>query len=232
LRGQTQFYFDTAAAIVTLVLAGKLIERTAEDRAAHSIGVLYRLMPKKVRLLSVAGERFVSIDALEPGQVFVVKAGERIPADGFVVEGETHADESLLSGEAAPVAKRVGYPVVSGSLNADGMIQVRAARTGDKSALSQIIRLVERALSSRAPIERTVDRVARVFVPAVVLLAIINFCRTACHARRHCRRHDARHHDPGDRQPLRAWVSHSVGDYGRRRFRFAGGSADQRQQRA
>lgn len=175
LRGQTRVYFDTAAAIVTLVLAGKLIERAAKDRAARSIGMLYRLMPKKVRLLSVVGERFVSIDALEPDQVFVVKAGERIPADGVVVEGETHADESLLSGEATPVAKRVGDRVVSGSLNAGGMIQVRAIRTGDESALAQIIRLVERALSSRAPIERTVDRVARNFVPAVVVLAIINF---------------------------------------------------------
>ena len=175
IRGRTHVYFDTAAAIVTLVLAGKLIERAAKDRAARSIGMLYRLMPKKVRLLSAAGERFVSIDALEPGQVFVVKAGERIPADGIVVEGETHADESLLSGEAAPVTKHVGDAVVSGSLNAGGMIQVRATRTGDDSALAQIIRLVERALSSRAPIERTVDRVARNFVPAVVLLALVNF---------------------------------------------------------
>jgi len=175
LRGQTHVYFDTAAAIVTLVLAGKLIERAAKDRAARSIGQLYRLMPKKVRILSAAGERFVSIDALEPGQVFVVKAGERIPADGVVVEGETHADESLLTGEAKPVAKRPGSSVASGSLNAGGMIQVRATRTGDESALAQIIRLVERALSTRAPIERMVDRVARAFVPAVVLLALGNF---------------------------------------------------------
>ena len=175
LRGQTHVYFDTAAPIVTLVLAGKLIERTAKDRAARSIAMLYRLMPKKVRLVSSAGERFVSIDALEPGQTFVVKAGERIPADGIVVEGSTHADESQLSGEATPVPKRPGDVVVSGSLNAGGVIEVRATRTGDKSALAQIIRLVERALSSRAPIERMVDRVARAFVPAVVLLAAFEF---------------------------------------------------------
>ncbi len=174
-RGQTHVYFDTAAAIVTLVLAGKFIECAAKDRAARSIGQLYRLMPKKVRILSAAGERFVSIEALEPGQVFVVKAGERIPADGMVVEGETHADESLLSGEAKPVAKHPGSAVVSGSLNAGGVIQVRATRTGDESALAQIIRLVERALSTRAPIERMVDRIARVFVPAVVLLALVDF---------------------------------------------------------
>jgi len=100
---------------------------------------------------------------------------ERIPADGMVVEGATHADESLLSGEAMPVAKCVGDRVVSGSLNAGGVVHVRATRTGDESALAQIIRLVERALSSRTRIERTVDRVARIFVPAVVLLAIVEF---------------------------------------------------------
>ena len=172
MRGETHLYFDTAAAIVTLVLAGKLIERSAKDRAARAISMLYRLMPKKVRIISDAGERFVSIDALEPGQLFFVKAGERIPADGIVVEGETHADESLLTGEAAPVAKHVGDRVASGSLNAGGLIQVRATKTGDESALAQIIRLVERALSSRTSIERTVDRIARIFVPAVVLLAV------------------------------------------------------------
>lgn len=173
--GRTHVYFDTAAAIVTLVLAGKLIERGAKDRAARSIAMLYRLMPKKVRLQSAAGERFVSIDALEPGAVFVVKAGERIPADGLITEGRTHTDESLLTGESAPIAKRPGDPVVSGSLNAGGVIHVRATRTGDDSALAQIIRLVERALSSRAPIERIVDRISRVFVPAVVVLAAAEF---------------------------------------------------------
>jgi heavy metal translocating P-type ATPase len=175
LRGQTHLYFDTAAAIVTLVLAGKLIERVAKDRASRSIARLYRLLPKKVRVLTAAGERFVSIDALVPGQVFLVKAGERLPADGIVVEGETHVDESLLTGEAAPVRKRISDSVVSGSLNVDGVIHVRATRIGDESALAQIIQLVERALSSRAPIEKTVDRVSRIFVPAVVLLAALEF---------------------------------------------------------
>jgi heavy metal translocating P-type ATPase len=131
-------------------------------------------MPKKVRIMSDAGERFVSVEALEPGQVFLVKAGERIPADGVVVEGNTHADESLLSGEAAPIPKGAGDRVVSGSLNAGSLIQVRATRTSGESALAQIIRLVEQALSSRTSIERTVDRVARIFVPAVVLLAIVD----------------------------------------------------------
>jgi len=175
VRGQTHLYFDTAAAIVTLVLAGKMVERAAKDRASRSIALLYRLMPKKVRVLTSAGERFVSIDALTTGQGFLVKAGERFPADGVVVDGETYVDESLLSGESAPVLKRTGDAVASGSLNAGGVIHVRATRIGDDSALAQIIHLVERALASRAPIERTVDRVCRIFVPSVVLLALVEF---------------------------------------------------------
>ncbi len=172
VRGETHVYFDTAAAIVTLVLAGKLIERSAKQRAARSIALLYRLMPKKARVLANGVERFVSIDALQPGEIFVVKAGERVPADGIVVEGQTHADESLLTGESAPVARRPGDRVISGALNAGGIIQVRATKASDDSTLAQIIRLVEGALSTRAPIERTVDRVSRIFVPVVVVLAV------------------------------------------------------------
>ena len=175
LRGQTHVYFDTAAAIVTLVLAGKLIERRAKDRAARSISNLYRMMPRKVRMESAAGERFVAIDALEPGAIFMSKTGERIPADGIVIDGETEADESLLTGESAPVHKRPGDQVISGSLNAGNMIKVRAIRRSDSSALAQIVKLVERALSSRAPIERTVDQVSRIFVPAVVVFAVLAF---------------------------------------------------------
>jgi heavy metal translocating P-type ATPase len=175
LRGQTHVYFDTAAAIVTLVLVGKLIERAAKENAARSIATMYKLMPKKARLLVQGDEHFVSIDALEPGMEFLVKAGERIPADGILLEGETEADESLLSGEAAPVHKEAGDTVVSGSLNAGGTIRVRALRTSEDSALVRIVRLVERALTQRAPIERTVDLVSRVFVPLIVILAVADF---------------------------------------------------------
>lgn len=179
LRGQTHVYFDTAAAIVTLVLTGKLIERRAKDRAARSISNLYRMVPKKVRLESAAGERFVAVEALDPGAVFISKSGERIPADGIVIEGETDADESLLTGESAPVHKKAGDTVISGSLNAGNAIKVRALHTSASSTLAQIVRLVERALGSRAPIERSVDQVARIFVPAVVVLAIAAFTTLA-----------------------------------------------------
>jgi len=175
LLGRTHLYFDTAAALVTLVLAGKLIERGAKQRAMRSIAMLYRLMPKKVRVADGSDERFVSIDALQPGTVFIVKVGERIPADGIIVHGQTQADESLLTGESNPVDKNTGDTVVSGSLNAGGVIRVNTLRTGDDSTLAQIIRMVERAMSNRAPIERTVDRVSRVFVPSVIALAAATF---------------------------------------------------------
>ena len=103
--GSTHVYFDTACAIVTLVLVGKTIERGAKEKTARALTLLYRLMPTKVRLLAEGAERFVSLEALQPGALFRVKSGERIPADGVVVEGRSHADESVLTGESAPRPK-------------------------------------------------------------------------------------------------------------------------------
>jgi cation transport ATPase len=173
--GEKHIYFDTASAIVTLVLLGKLIERNAKERTARAITMLYRMMPKKVRLMVGDDERFVSIDALNVGDVFMVKAGERIPADGFIVAGNSYADESLLTGEALPVTKDVGSSVVSGSVNIGSVLQIRATKVGDDTTLAQIIRLVERALSSRSELERTVDKVSRVFVPSVIVIAFLTF---------------------------------------------------------
>ncbi len=175
IRGEPHIYFDTAAAIVTLVLFGKLIERNAKERTSKAITMLYRLMPKKVRLFSGGAEQFVSIEALAIGDIFVVKAGERIPADGVVVEGSSHADESLLTGEATPVAKELGSQVVSGSLNMSSVLHICAAKVGEDTTLAQIIHLVENALSGRSAIERTVDKVSRIFVPGVIVLAVLTF---------------------------------------------------------
>ena len=174
-RGGQHLYFDTVSVIVMLVLAGKLIERGAKEKATRWITTLHRLMPNKVRLLSGGVERFVNIQALEPGIIFLVKAGERVPADGVVVEGNSHADESLLTGESAPVAKYLGDEVVAGSVNLSGVLQVRALRRASDSALAQIIAQVEHALSTRSPVERMVDRVSRVFVPCVIVVAILTF---------------------------------------------------------
>jgi len=174
-RGETLVYFDTAAAIVTLVLVGKLMERGAKERTTRAISMLYRLMPKKVRLFVAGAERFVAIDALNEGDVFVVKAGERIPADGVITEGKTHTDESLLTGESNPIGKDVGSAVVSGSLNVNNVIHVRATKVGEDTTLSKIIGLVEHAISSRSDLERTVDKVSRIFVPSVIVVAAVAF---------------------------------------------------------
>lgn len=175
LRGEIHLYFDTATVIVTLVLAGKLIERGAKEKTSRWISQLHRMMPNKVRLLAKGSERFVNVDMLEQGAIFLVKAGERIPADGVVVEGVSHADESLLTGESVPVRKDSGDRVAAGSVNLDGILRVRATKSASDSTLARIIALVERALSSRCEIERAVDRVSRIFVPSVVLIALLTF---------------------------------------------------------
>lgn len=174
-RGGPHVYFDTASAIVTLVLLGKLIERNAKEYTTRAITTLYRMMPRKVRLLAGGEERFVTIESLEPGDLFIVKAGERIPADGIVVEGHSFADESLLTGESTPVEKEPGAAVIAGSVNAASVLRVQATKVGEDSTLAQIIKLVEHALGSRTAIERTVDKVSRVFVPAVIVLATASF---------------------------------------------------------
>ncbi|HRH42975.1 MAG TPA: heavy metal translocating P-type ATPase, partial [Pyrinomonadaceae bacterium] len=120
-------------------------------------------------------ERFVAIDALNLGDIFLVKAGERIPADGIVVEGESHTDESLLTGESNPIGKKIGSNVVSGSLNVGNVLQIKATKVGQDTTLSQIISLVENAISSRSNLERIVDKVSRFFVPSVIFVAILTF---------------------------------------------------------
>jgi heavy metal translocating P-type ATPase len=173
--GSTHVYFDTACAIVTLVLAGKMIERGAKEKTARGLTLLYRLMPTKVRLLVDGAERFVSLEALRPGGHFRVKSGERIPADGVVLEGRSHADESVLTGESQPRPKSPGDPVICGSVNTGGVLEIRATRVGADSTLAQIVRSVEQAAASRTQVERAVDRLARIFVPVVLALALLTF---------------------------------------------------------
>jgi heavy metal translocating P-type ATPase len=175
LTGGRHFYFDTACAIVTLVLAGKLAERSAKEKAHRAVATLYRLMPKKARVVTGGRERFVAVEALEPGTIFLVQSGERIPADGVVAEGRSHVDESVLTGESVPQSRGPGDNVICGSMNERNPLQIRATNTGAASTLAQIIRAVETALATRSGLERQADRVSRIFVPAVILLAIATF---------------------------------------------------------
>jgi heavy metal translocating P-type ATPase len=173
IEGGRHIYFDIPCAIVTLVLLGKFVERNAKDSTTRAITGLYQMLPVKARLPREGRERFVAIDALEAGDVFLVKAGERIPADGVVVAGESHVDESILTGESRPVARGAGDAVTGGSLNQSGVLEVRATAVGENSVLAQIVRAVEAALSRRSVIEQTVDKVSRVFVPVVIVLAVL-----------------------------------------------------------
>jgi heavy metal translocating P-type ATPase len=173
--GNPHVYFDTVCAIIALVLTGKAIEREARERTAGAVTLLYRLMPNKARLLVEGRERFVSVDALQAGTVFRVKSGERIPADGIVLEGRSHADESVLTGESAPRPKGPGDAVVCGSLNTGGVLEIRATRVGAASTLAQMVRTVEQAAGSRTRMERSVDRAARLFIPAVLAVAVATF---------------------------------------------------------
>jgi heavy metal translocating P-type ATPase len=170
--GGKHFYFDTACAIVTLVLTGKSLERGAKEKTIQSLSLLHQMMPSKARVISRDSERFVSADLVTAGMTLLVKPGERIPADGMVVEGSTCADESILTGESSPLRKSVGDPVAGGSLNGAGVVAVRVTRAPAESTLSQILASVERSLATRTPLERTVDRVARYLVPSVMLLAL------------------------------------------------------------
>jgi heavy metal translocating P-type ATPase len=173
--GGTHVYFDTACAIVTLVLTGKTIERGAKDRAARAMTLLYRLMPSKARVMVDGRERFVSVAALHAGMRFLVKSGERIPADGTVHEGRSHADESVLTGESTPRAKGPGDPVVCGSVNIGGVLEIETTRVGEDSTLARIVRTVEQATQRRTAVERTVDRVARLFIPMVLAVSALTF---------------------------------------------------------
>jgi P-type Cu2+ transporter len=168
-------YYDTVCAIVTLVLFGKAAERAAKDQTSRALTLLHRLMPNKVRLIVDGFERFVSIEALTPGAAFRVKPGERIPADGIVLDGRSHADESVLTGESVPLPKAPGDAVVCGSINTGESLDIRCTHVGDESTLARIVRTVEQACASRTSIERTVDRASRLFIPAVLLIAVATF---------------------------------------------------------
>lgn len=175
VKGGTHVYFDTASAIVTLVLLGKYIERSAKIRVSQAIVLLYQMMPKKARIWIAGKENFVSIENLKAGDEFIVKVGERIPADGIVITGKSHADESLLTGESLPVAKEPGSEVVCGSINKDSLLQIKATKVGSNTTLNQIINLVENSLSSRSVLIKTVDRISQTFVPIVIALSFTTF---------------------------------------------------------
>ncbi len=168
-------FFEAAGAIVTFVLVGKMLEARARKRLSEAVRGLVSLSPKEATRLEAGRPVIVPVSALRKGDHVLVRPGERLPADGVVLEGTSAVDESMLTGESLPVDKRPGDAVYGGTLNAEGALQLELTRTGAETALSRIVEAVEQAQGSRAPISRLADRVSGIFVPIVVALAAGTF---------------------------------------------------------
>jgi Cu+-exporting ATPase len=168
-------YFETSAVIITLIKLGKLLEARAKGQTSAAIKKLMDLRPKMARVIRDGTEQDVPVNQVRVGDVVVARPGERIPVDGVVLDGHSAVDESMLTGEPIPVDKKPGDEVIGATINEQGRLKFEATRVGAETALAQIIRLVQEAQGSKAPIQRLADQVAGVFVPAVLVIALLTF---------------------------------------------------------
>ncbi|MBI2455147.1 MAG: heavy metal translocating P-type ATPase [candidate division NC10 bacterium] len=168
-------YFDTAAVIITLILLGRLLEAIAKGRTSEAIKRLMGLQAKTARVIRDGEERDIPVEEVRIGDLVVVRPGEKVPVDGTVREGASAVDESMLTGESLPVEKRTGDQVIGATLNKTGTFRFEATKVGKDTVLAQIIKLVEEAQGSKAPIQRMADYVASVFVPTVIGIAVLTF---------------------------------------------------------
>ena len=166
-------YFEASAVVITLVRFGKWLEARAKRQTTDAIRALNALRPERARIRVGADERDVPLAQVRVGTVVIVRPGERVPVDGTVLEGRTHIDESLITGESLPVPKQTADAVTAGSINGEGVIAVTTSAIGAETTLARIIRLVESAQAEKAPIQRLVDRVSEIFVPAILALAAL-----------------------------------------------------------
>ncbi|WP_127836766.1 heavy metal translocating P-type ATPase [Clostridium prolinivorans] len=177
-KGNTHYakdlYFESAAVIITLITLGKYLEAVSKGKTSEAIKKLMGLAPKTAIVIRDGKEIEINIDEVRVGDLIIVKPGEKIPVDGEVIEGNTSVDESMLTGESIPVEKNVGDKVIGASINKNGTIKYRASKIGKDTVLSQIIRLVEDAQGSKAPIAKLADIISGYFVPIVMLLAVIS----------------------------------------------------------
>lgn len=171
LAGHADLYFESAAVVITLVLLGRTLEARAKYSTTRAIRALMRLRPDRARVERAGGEAEVAVAALRLGDIVVVRPGERIACDGEIIEGASHVDESLVTGESLPVARHAGDHVTGGTINGEGRLRLRATALGGQSTLARIIALVEGAQASKPPVQRLVDRVSAVFVPIVLAIA-------------------------------------------------------------
>lgn len=171
--GEHHLYYETAGVIITLILLGKMLETISKGRTGEAIKRLMGLAPKFAVVIVDGEEREIPVDEVEIGDIIVVKPGAKIPVDGTVTDGQSALDESMLTGESMPVDKRAGDPVYAASLNTTGTLRFRAEKVGENTALAQIIKLVEDAQGSKAPIAKMADIVSGYFVPVVCAIAVI-----------------------------------------------------------
>ena len=173
--GELAVYYDTAIIIIALILMGRWMEARARGRASDAIASLLGLQPKSARVIRDGAEVMLPVESVLPGDVVAVRPGERVPVDGIVVDGASHIDESMLTGESIPVDKAAGDEVYGATVNGTGAFRLRATRVGRDTALAQIVRLVEEAQGSKAPVQRLADLISSYFVPTVVAVSIITF---------------------------------------------------------
>ena len=170
-----EFYFESAAMILTLITVGKMLEARSKGKTTDALKSLMKLAPKTAVLLQDGQEVTVSIEEVQAGDIFVVRPGENIPVDGIVLEGNSAVNEAALTGESIPVDKAEGDKVSAATVNQSGFIKCRATRVGEDTTLSQIIQMVSDAAATKAPIAKIADKVSGVFVPAVITIAVITF---------------------------------------------------------
>ena len=168
-------YFESAAMILTLITLGKYFEARAKGKTTDAIAKLVDLAPKEATRLVDGREERVAVEAVRAGDVLAVRAGEGVPVDGTLLEGSGTVDESVITGESVPVDKRPGDAVTGATVNRTGWFTMRADRVGDDTTLAGIIRLVDEATSTKAPIEKIADKISGVFVPVVIVVAVATF---------------------------------------------------------
>lgn len=168
-------YYDTTAVIITFILMGKWLETRAKSKTGNAVKNLLELQPDTATVLIAGKETVKSIEELIPNDIVIVKPGEKIPADGNIVRGYSNVDESMITGESIPVEKKLGSTVLAGTINKTGSFEYSVTQTGENSVLGQIVKLVEDAQGSKAPIQRLADKVASVFVPVIIVIAVLTF---------------------------------------------------------
>jgi Cu+-exporting ATPase len=174
-QSQGMVYFDTAAIIITLILLGRFLEAKAKSRASLAIKKLIGLSPKTAKVLLHGLEKNLPITEIKVGDILVVRPGEKIPVDGIILKGESLIDESMITGESMPMEKKKGDQVIGATINKTGSFKFKATKVGKQTVLAQIIKLVEQAQGSKAPIQRLADLVASYFVPAILVIALLAF---------------------------------------------------------